>query len=110
MPEHREINKMGLTDLSGCGRFFIRTVAFPGALVGRWPLSSTISSWPPISTTIVTRCTSSWKVALAGTDDLGDQPNTTHTTFRGLQAGYCMHFAGFMLPFSQVCELEILVC
>jgi len=34
MPEHREIKRTGLTDLSG-GGFFIRRVASPGALAGR---------------------------------------------------------------------------
>ncbi|KAM0893891.1 hypothetical protein ACQ4PT_024800 [Festuca glaucescens] len=41
MPEHREIKRTGLTDLSG-GGFFIRRVSSPGALAGRragWPLS-----------------------------------------------------------------------
>ncbi|CAM0904213.1 unnamed protein product [Alopecurus aequalis] len=36
MPEHREIKRTGLTDLSG-GGFFIRRVASPGALAGRRP-------------------------------------------------------------------------
>jgi hypothetical protein len=34
MPEHREIKRTGLTDLSG-GGFFIRRVASPGGLAGR---------------------------------------------------------------------------